>query len=212
MAEIRGVLFDYGLVLSGPPEGRAWDRMKALLSVEEESFHKVYWRRRADYDLGELSSTSYWKDAGVQLDRDVSEKMIGALNQADIEVWTQPNQEMIAWASALRQHGLRTAVLSNIGDAMEAGVRERFRWFDEFDHLTFSHRLRIAKPEEAIYRHAAQGIGLPPGNILFVDDRAENIAAARAFGMQAVQYTDHARFIEELGTLEDRTLPLPQAR
>ena len=206
------MLFDYGMVLSGPPEGLAWDRMKALLSVEEERFHEAYWRRRADYDLGELSSISYWKDTGVHLDRELSEETIRALNQADIEVWTQPNEEMIAWASALRQHGLRTAVLSNIGDAMEAGVRERFRWFEEFDHLTFSHRLRIAKPDEAIYRHAAEGIGLPAGNILFVDDRAENIAAAHAFGMQAVQYTDHSRFIEELGRLGDDRLPLPLSR
>jgi len=39
---------------------------------------------------------------------------------------------------------------------------------------------------------------VPAGEILFVDDREENILAARVVGMMAVQYSEHAGFVEEM--------------
>ena len=89
---------------------------------------------------------------------------------------------------------MRTGILSNLGDAMEAGVRVRCPWLRGFDHLTFSHQLRTAKPDLAIYRHAAEGLGVEPSRVLFIDDRADNIEAARQAGMQAVQYINHPAF------------------
>jgi FMN phosphatase YigB (HAD superfamily) len=45
------------------------------------------------------------------------------------------------------------------------------------------------------------GLGVPAGEILFVDDREENILAAREAGMVAVQYTGHGGFVEEMGRM-----------
>jgi putative hydrolase of the HAD superfamily len=83
---------------------------------------------------------------------------------------------------------------------MEAGLRARHPWIEAFDHNTWSHALNLAKPEPEIYRHAAEGLATPSENILFIDDRAENITAALAVGMQAIQYTDHAAFEQEMRT------------
>lgn len=123
-----------------------------------------------------------------------SAEQLGALTELDNELWTQPNELMIAWAAALQASGMRTGILSNLGDAMEAGVRVRCPWILSFDHLTFSHHMRTAKPDLAIYRHAAEGLGVEPARVLFIDDREENIAAARQAGMQAVQYMTQAQF------------------
>jgi putative hydrolase of the HAD superfamily len=108
---------------------------------------------------------------------------------------------MIAWAMSLPERGLKRGLLSNIGDAMEQGVLDRCDWLHEFDHHTFSHRLLMAKPEAANYLYAAAGLQLPPEEILFIDDREENVAAARALGMRAIHYTTHTAFLEELDGL-----------
>jgi putative hydrolase of the HAD superfamily len=81
---------------------------------------------------------------------------------------------------------------------METGLRARYRWIDDFTHNTWSHALNLAKPEPAIYRHAAEGLRTPPENILFIDDRIENIEAALAAGMQAIHYTTHDAFEKEM--------------
>jgi len=198
MENIRAVLFDYGLVLSGPPDPAAREEMKQILGVDEERFRAIYWRHRDDYDRGTLNSVAYWERVAHDLHRPLDAKKLSALIAADNAHWTQPNQAMIDWAAALQSAGIKTGILSNIGDAMEAGIVARFPWIADFTHRTFSHRLGIAKPDAAIYQHSAEGLGVPTGEILFVDDREENVAAARAAGMHAIQYIDHADFLQQM--------------
>ncbi|MDE1161954.1 MAG: HAD family phosphatase [Acidobacteriaceae bacterium] len=196
MSEIQAVLFDYGMVLSGPPDPKAWAEMKRLLGVaSEERFHAAYWKFRDAYDRGELTGEGYWEAVAKELGEEAE---VRELLDADTMLWTQPNQEMIDWAVALQHGGWKTGILSNIGDAMELGVMARWPWMRGFTHHTFSHRLRMAKPELAIYRHAAEGLGVPAEAVLFVDDREENIAAAREAGMKAVRYSSHEQFVADM--------------
>ena len=196
-AKIGAVLFDYGLVLTGPADPAAWQLMKNILGADEEAFHAAYWRSRHDYDRGTLNAVRYWQAVARDLGQELPEQRLGGLLGADIALWTQPNQPMIDWAAALQRAGMRTGILSNLGDSMETGVMQSFRWMGDFAHHTFSHRLGIAKPELAIYRHAAEGLGVPAEAVLFVDDREENIRAAVKAGMQAIQYREHVQFVRE---------------
>jgi putative hydrolase of the HAD superfamily len=83
-------------------------------------------------------------------------------------------------------------------DAMAAGLSAKYEWIKDFDHLTWSHSLKLAKPELAIYRHAVEGLETPPEAILFIDDKAENIAAAELAGLQAIQYSTYEAFEREM--------------
>lgn len=198
MPQIQAVLFDYGLVLSGPPDPLAWQRMQTVLSTNDPEFHDAYWRHRHNYDLGVLDGHTYWRAVAADLNRSLDAEQHGALIRADVDLWTQPNQPMIDWAQALQIAGTRTAILSNIGDAMETGITQRFPWLARFAHHTFSHRLRIAKPDERIYRHTIAALEVAPEEALFIDDRIENINAARAVGINAIQYLSHDAFLREL--------------
>ena len=197
---VHAVLFDYGLVLSGPPDPSAWAKMKAILATDEEAFHAAYWAPRHDYDRGVLHGGTYWQHVAHALRHDLAPGEQEALIEADTALWTQPNEPMMAWAAALQTAGVRTGILSNLGDAMERGVLARLPWMANFAHHTFSHRLGIAKPDPAIYLHAAQGLGVPAEEILFVDDREDNILAARDFGMRAIQYTSYPQFVSQMRT------------
>jgi putative hydrolase of the HAD superfamily len=155
---IDAVLFDYGLVLSGPPDPAARAEMERILNVDAEFLHTIYWKHRDDYDRGTLSGIAYWEHVARDLGRDLTTIQLDALIDADTALWTQPNLPMILWAKALHSAGIKTGILSNLGDAMEAGVLARFPWLEAFTHRTFSHRLGVAKPDPSIYLHAAQGL------------------------------------------------------
>ena len=101
-------------------------------------------------------------------------------------------------AQRLQRAGFRTGILSNIGDAMTEGLLRKLDWLSAFDHCTWSYSLHLAKPELAIYRAAADGLATPPAQILFIDDKIENIEAAREADMQAIQYRDQAGFEREM--------------
>ena len=198
MPQINAVLFDYGLVLSGPPDPAAWDHLKHLLTASEAAFHKAYWDHREAYDRGAFTAAAYWQQVAADLHQTLTSQQLNPLIEADTTLWTQPNQPMIDFAAALQRAGIRTGILSNIGDAMETGILARFPWLHAFHHHTFSHRLNIAKPDPEIYAHAITGLGVPASEILFIDDREDNIAAARAAGLQAIQYTTHDAFLQAM--------------
>ncbi len=197
--QIQAVLFDYGMVLSGPPDPAAWTHMQALTGQDESTFRHSYWVRRHEYDRGDLDGRNYWRHtAQPESPHTVPEHLIDALIDADTTLWTQPNQPMIDWAIALQRAGIRTGILSNIGDAIAEGVQSRLPWLAAFDHRTWSHALKIAKPEPEIYAHAAAGLATPPEHILFIDDREDNIAAAESAGMHTIIYGTHVKFVEEM--------------
>jgi putative hydrolase of the HAD superfamily len=203
MAPIQAVLFDYGMVLSGPPDPAAWARMRSIAGLGEDTLHREYWAHRHPYDRGDLSGTAYWHKVAAGAQIELSSAQLNELIAADVDLWAQLNPPMLAWAQQLQRAGLRTGILSNIGDAMSAGLLTRFDWLSGFDHCIWSHTLNLAKPEAAIYKAAAEGLATPPANILFLDDRLNNIEAAHAAGMQAIQYecSDHASFERRMHSL-----------
>jgi putative hydrolase of the HAD superfamily len=209
MPHISAVLFDYGLVLSGPPDPVARRRMETILNAPHADLHAAYWGHRDDYDLGVLSGVSFWRTVGAELAHPPTDEELVQLLQADVDLWTQPNQPMIDWATALQSAHISTGILSNMGDAMEAGILARFPWVAGFAHCTFSHRLGIVKPDERIYRHAIASVGEPPEATLFIDDRIENVEAARAAGLHAIQYSSHDDFLRAFHRANFTGLPLP---
>lgn len=99
----------------------------------------------------------------------------------------------------LRSMNLRLAILSNTfinGAALERHLAQ-FGILDFFDVRLYSYQFRFRKPSSRIFRAAAQKIGLPPQNIMFVGDRINaDIRPALKVGMTAVlkqAYTNHAK-------------------
>lgn len=63
--------------------------------------------------------------------------------------------------------------------------------FGHFLDIVVSGEERLVKPDPAIYRLAIERFGLKcPARALFVDDREDNIDAARASGFQAHRFRD----------------------
>jgi putative hydrolase of the HAD superfamily len=198
MNTIQAVLFDYGMVLSGSPDPAAWARIRSITGLTEEPLSREYWGHRHAYDRGDLNAESFWHKTASGAGIVITPAQLADLIAADTDYWSTINPPMLAWVESLQRAGIRTGILSNMPDAMEVGLRARHQWIEAFDHHTWSHAVNRAKPEPEIYQHAAEGLQTPPENILFIDDKAENIAAALAAGMQAIQYSDHATFEQEM--------------
>ena len=196
--DIQAVLFDFGMVLSGPPQPSAWARMLSTSGLAEEPLHAGYWAHRHDYDRGALTGPAYWHAVAQHGGTRFDTAQVEALIAADTDLWTDMNRPMVEWVARLQAAGIRTGILSNIGDSIAEGIRAKLPWIAAFDHCTWSHALGMAKPELAIYTRTAEGLRTAPEHILFIDDRADNIAAARHVGMQAIQYSDHATFEREM--------------
>jgi putative hydrolase of the HAD superfamily len=80
----------------------------------------------------------------------------------------------------------------------------RFKTFglrECFDVALTSCYVGLRKPDLAMYQRAIDIVGRPPERILFIDDRPENVAGARAAGLTTIRFTDEAGLRDELARL-----------
>jgi putative hydrolase of the HAD superfamily len=198
------------MVLTGPPDPEAHAALLRITGLPLARFESLYWANRPAYDEGELSGLAFWQklvfDAGLALPAEKVEE----LNQWDARMWTTENPAMLAWQLALKQRGLLTAILSNMGDNVLASVEREFDWIHRFDALVWSFQLRMAKPAPAIYLRALEELGVRPAEALFLDDKPINVDAASALGIQAILFSTVERLRADLIAAGlDSTLPLP---
>ncbi|MGD0096687.1 MAG: HAD family phosphatase [Terracidiphilus sp.] len=207
---LRAVVFDYGMVLTGEPDPEAYANLLRIAGLPQERFEPRYWADRHAYDEGKLTGMAFWRkfmrDAGMR----PNEATVEELNRWDARYWTTENPAMVAWQLRLKQRGLLTAILSNMGDNVLASVEREFDWIHRFDVLVWSFQLGMAKPDPAIYRHTIAKLGVEPEETLFIDDKLPNIEAAQRLGMQAIQFFTSERLRADLIAQGlDAQLPLP---
>lgn len=198
MSHLDAVLFDYGMVLSAPRNRGVWAELAGLSGLSEAELEQAYWLRRDDYDAGVLTGEEFWSGIGSNAGATYSPKQLELMISADVRLWGDMNEPMVRWVSQLHDAGVRTGILSNMGDRMAQGLSERFDWIGRFHHRVWSHELKMRKPDRAIYAESAAGLGVEPAKILFIDDKAENTSAAIEFGMQAIVYEDFTSFTAEM--------------
>jgi putative hydrolase of the HAD superfamily len=83
---------------------------------------------------------------------------------------------------------MRVVLVSNATTRLESDLA-RLGVGDLADAVVNTARLGAAKPDPAVYRHAAAVAGVDPGHCLFVDDSERNVVTARELGMTGVHYT-----------------------
>jgi len=195
---IDAVLFDYGQVLSLPPEPAAWAKIRAITGLGDKCLHDAYWEFRHDYDRAALTGRTYWQALALRTGISLTPIQIDQLFAADVDLWTNLNLPMVAWAGRLQRAGVRTGILSNIGDVIAEGIQAKLPWLADFDHCTWSYAFATAKPDPVIYLRTAEALRTAPAHILFIDDREENIAAADALGFQTIHFTTYAAFEQQM--------------
>jgi FMN phosphatase YigB (HAD superfamily) len=78
---------------------------------------------------------------------------------------------------------------------------------DNFAFKTLSAEVRLIKPDPAIYEHILNGLGVAASEALFVDDRENNVYAARSLGMHAIRFRSIAGLKHDLEMLGFPILP-----
>jgi putative hydrolase of the HAD superfamily len=198
------------MVLTGPPDPQAYSELVRITGLSSERLDQLYWADRHAFDEGKLNGLGFWRkvtgDAGLAFD----DKTIEELSLWDARMWTTQNNAMLDWQQMLKQRGILTAILSNIGDTVLANMQRELTWLDRFDLHVWSYQLRMAKPDAAIYRHTLSQLGTEPGETLFIDDKQVNIDAANSVGMKGVLFTNVDRLRVDLVALGmAKELPMP---
>ena len=187
----RVVVFDYGEVISQEPTDADRERLVARAGVAADSFWAAYWAHREPLDQGTASIAEYWaavaRDVGVEWDAvDVHE-----LWAIDHRGWLSVDPGTLRVLHALADGGTRLALLSNAGADFSGWLRSG-SFAPLFERVFVSGELGLVKPHAAIYEHVIDELGITPSELLFVDNKSENVEGARAVGGDGHVFTDAA--------------------
>jgi glucose-1-phosphatase len=117
-----------------------------------------------------------------------------------LELWSshfseEPGMEPVVYALT-RLH--RVVLFSNTNAAHVAHIKANYQVFGHVHAAYLSHELGLVKPDAASFLKLLEIEGLPPEDCIFIDDRAENTAAAAALGMRTVTFTGRDAFLADL--------------
>jgi putative hydrolase of the HAD superfamily len=112
----------------------------------------------------------------------------------------QPIAATVALRSRLRAAGHRLYFLSNMPEPYARHLENRYTFVGDFERGVFSADVHLAKPEPAIFEFAATHFGLPPQQLMFMDDHLPNVTAAQSLGWNAFVFTSAAQAEAELRT------------
>jgi putative hydrolase of the HAD superfamily len=187
---IKGVVFDFGKVISFPPEDGVLRRMAALAGMELGKFESLLWPNRTEYDRGTVSGVEYYRTflakGGVFPDDETLKK----IHSIDLESWANINPDTVRLMEDIKNAGYKVAILSNMPHDFLALCRDRYPVFSLPHVGIFSCERGSIKPEEKIYRDLFAALVLEPEELVFFDDMPVNVEKACSLGMRGFVWQD----------------------
>lgn len=185
---VEAVVFDVGRVLY------QWDLAVLLRKVEPDP-------ARLEFLLNEVVTEAwhFQHDEGRELDDMVAERIAQYPDHAAaIRAYATRFNESIPGPVAgshelverLERRGIPLFAITNFGHELWAGFRPTAPIFDRFEDIVVSGTEKLAKPDPAIFALAERRFRVPAAAMLFIDDNASNIAAARQSGWQVHYFVD----------------------
>ena len=181
------ILFDVGGVLLT----NGWDRGERDAAVAHFNLNG------AEFERLHLPAYDAWERGNIDLAAYLDQTVFTAPRTFTQEEFYQfllsgskklPDSALGILAELAASHKYLLGALNN--EAREPN-EYRFEHFGLNRYLAFrfsSCYLGLRKPEPAIYHRALDLLNRDAHEIIFIDDRAENVAAAQAVGIDAIQF------------------------
>lgn len=187
---LKAIMFDLGGVIIELHYQKTVTPFAHLAGITEQGIGDLFVTSDVlqRFEVGEISENVFHQQVceilGINMERELFDATWNAL-LGDI------SRERI---KAIQQLDYRTLILSNTNSVHERAFNEILHQSHGIESLHevvekvyFSHEVGLRKPDDNIYQYVLEDQQLEPDEILFIDDRADNIQAARQLGFQVFQ-------------------------
>lgn len=198
---IEFVYFDLGNILLSFDPRLACQGLAQLMNTTPVAARQALYDSGLEerYEHGEVTSDQFATELRNCFGRSESEVSDAAVIESVSNMFT-PVESMVGVLDSVRAAGYRVGLLSNTCVGHWSWIeQQQFRVMDfSFDATVLSFEVGSMKPDRRIYEFAKDSAAVSAAAILFLDDKAENVAAARSFGWNAAQCLGGDQAIEAL--------------
>ncbi len=193
---LSAIAFDLGNVLVAVDHLRFCRRLAPLAGLSPRQVYAEVFQTGLEpgYDTGRLSSREFYRLICDNF-------RLNLIYSQFQEMWTEifdPLEDMEEVAARLAAR-YPLYLLSNTNELHFQYIQEHFAaLLSHFRAFILSFRVGSRKPEAGIFQALIREAGLPPAEILFIDDKEEFVATAGTHGLTAWQFTSPTDFKEQL--------------
>ena len=112
-----------------------------------------------------------------------------------------PIPKMIDLHGRLRDRGIPTYIFSNTSEIVIKHIRKTYPFFNTFTDYILSYEHRSVKPQPRIYEVVEEKAGRKGEQLLYIDDRLENIEHGRERGWQTIYHVDTDETVKRVNDL-----------
>ena len=188
----KGMIFDFGGVLTKVDWGSYYGEVKRIYGVDLDKFKLVEKKLRHRLDVNDISFNNFFdllsSEMGVEFKRDDYLNIIRRISSFDLS--------LIEYVRDLKdKFNLKVGVLSNNSPLF---INSEVKHFlaEVFDFQLYSYEVKLKKPDSKFYALAAGEFDCEVSEILFVDDKKKNILEANRLGFDFYQYDNFDKFKE----------------
>ena len=193
--QIKYIVFDFGGVIANVNDSKI-----------KEFLMNSFWINKIELSLALIDMQNYITKGGSE---ELFWMKYSALRGAEMPVdWfeqytavikmvTAEIPETIAIVKKLQKQKYKTAMLSNITQH-QAKIIKQMGYYDIFHPVLLSYNIGAKKPDSKAFKILLEKLKLPADFVLFVDDKNENVEAAKKEGIDSIQYINPLQFQGEM--------------
>lgn len=192
----RAVIFDLGKVLVHFDFKRGYRELEGLCPYPAAEIPKRIATTDlvTRYETGLMESEDFFRQLSALLDLRLEYSQFCGIWSSIFSHTLIPDSMLAGLAARYR-----LVLLSNTNAIHFDSIRENYApTLSHFHELVLSYEAKAMKPNPAIYEKAVAAAGCPPEECFYTDDIAEYVAAARAYGIDAVQFQSAEQIDREL--------------
>jgi 2-haloacid dehalogenase len=194
--EIRHIVFDIGKVLIHYDPNIPFSRL-----IPDDEERKWFFENvcTSEWNIEQDRGRTWLEAEQLLLEKFPDrEEHIRAFRKYWHEMIPHPYERSVAHMERLIAEGRDVTLLTNFADDTFDQACEIFPFLKKPRGVTVSARVRLIKPDTAIYDTHTKAFGLDPKATLFIDDSRPNVESARAYGWNAIHYAGADRFDADL--------------
>jgi HAD superfamily hydrolase (TIGR01509 family) len=174
------VLFDLGGVLINWNDKWLYDEISSQLNYPFDQIKSKFNQNLSSLFESKINETEFW-NLVLGHDNRIDTKIISTTFSKKSNI----NSKFLNFAKSLKKDGHTIGILSNLTPETSMCIDKNP--FKDFDYHFYSNSLRMSKPNPEIYQYVCEQIDSK--KILFVDDKQENLDAAKLFHIDTILFT-----------------------
>lgn len=193
--DTRVIVFDFGGVIAKADTVQMTNFLINSFDINKEELSSAFRKMQDEVSVGG-SERQFWEQyaniKGIVLANDWFDQYGTVIKKAIVEI-----PETIILVKALQSQGYQTAMLSDVTQ-YQAEIIRQMGYYELFTPVLLSCETGVKKPKPEAFQILLQELKLPASLVLFIDDRIENVEAAKDQGIDAIHFLNPKQLKEEL--------------